>query len=305
MLTWFTDIYICGTRDKWINSLCADFSLSYLYFEKYKYIYIFYIVNMSADDLVTRGSQGISSHGIDLVFPEYFSLSNSKVLNNWSPVDVAEIFNMNFPIIFWWLVSWPFPVKLPSAKWQFLDDFYTFKARHAKLMIRTGDFSILFELIEAEWRIYASIINHHCFRQWLVAWPAPSQNLKQSWITVNWSLRNKPQWNLNRNSYIFIQENAFENVSGKIAAILSRPHMNNVYDNCICIYNLFVSILVSRSNFSWSIWLFAWNIILKIFEMTINSNVTFKSFRKLTSGFWSISNVLLSFSTFLWKIPSN
>ena len=31
------------------------------------------------------------------------------------------------------------------------------------------------------------------------------------------------QWNLNRNVYIFIQENAFENVVWKMAAILSRP----------------------------------------------------------------------------------
>ena len=27
---------------------------------------------------------------------------------------------------------------------------------------------------------------------------------------VNWSLRNKLQWNFNQNSYVFIQENAFE-----------------------------------------------------------------------------------------------
>ena len=33
--------------------------------------------------------------------------------------------------------------------------------------------------------------------------------------------RNKPQWNLNQNSYIFIQENAIENVVWKMAAILS------------------------------------------------------------------------------------
>ena len=33
---------------------------------------------------------------------------------------------------------------------------------------------------------------------------------------------NKLQWNLNRNSHIFIQENAFENV-WKMAAILSQP----------------------------------------------------------------------------------
>ena len=29
---------------------------------------------------------------------------------------------------------------------------------------------------------------------------------------ANWTLSNKLQWNHNRNSYIFIQENAFENV---------------------------------------------------------------------------------------------
>ena len=37
-----------------------------------------------------------------------------------------------------------------------------------------------------------------------------------------WILRNKLQWNFNRNSYIFSHENAFENV-WKRATILSRP----------------------------------------------------------------------------------
>ena len=36
-------------------------------------------------------------------------------------------------------------------------------------------------------------------------------------------LRNKPQWNINQNSYISIQENAFENIVCEMAAILSRP----------------------------------------------------------------------------------
>ena len=40
---------------------------------------------------------------------------------------------------------------------------------------------------------------------------------------VNWTLGNKLNWNLNRNVYVFIQENAFENVVWKMAAILSRP----------------------------------------------------------------------------------
>ena len=36
--------------------------------------------------------------------------------------------------------------------------------------------------------------------------------LNQSWNIVNCTFRNKLQWNSNRNSNIFIQENAFENV---------------------------------------------------------------------------------------------
>ena len=45
-------------------------------------------------------------------------------------------------------------------------------------------------------------------------------------------LRSNQQLNsvkLYRNSYIFIQENAFENVTWKMAAILSRPQ---------CVYNV-------------------------------------------------------------------
>ena len=42
-------------------------------------------------------------------------------------------------------------------------------------------------------------------------------------IIVNSKLRNKIQWNFTRNSYIFIQEKAFENVVWKMAAILFRP----------------------------------------------------------------------------------
>ena len=47
--------------------------------------------------------------------------------------------------------------------------------------------------------------------------------LNPCWNIVNWDLRNKFHWNLKRNSYIFIQENAFENVICEMAAISSRP----------------------------------------------------------------------------------
>ena len=55
------------------------------------------------------------------------------------------------------------------------------------------------------------------------AWSVPNHYLNQCWIIVNWTLRNKLQWNLIRNSNIFIQENAFESVVYEMAAILSRP----------------------------------------------------------------------------------
>ena len=46
---------------------------------------------------------------------------------------------------------------------------------------------------------------------------------------VNWTLGNKFKWNINRNLYISIQENTFENVAWKMAAILSRPQCVNGY----------------------------------------------------------------------------
>ena len=52
---------------------------------------------------------------------------------------------------------------------------------------------------------------------------APWHHLNQCSNIVNWTLRNKLQWNLNRNSNIFIHENTFENVVWKMAAILSLP----------------------------------------------------------------------------------
>ena len=59
----------------------------------------------------------------------------------------------------------------------------------------------------------------------------PSHYVNQCRIIVNWILRNKFQWNLNRNSYIVIHENEFDYVVWKTAAILSRPECVN---NDVC-----------------------------------------------------------------------
>ena len=51
---------------------------------------------------------------------------------------------------------------------------------------------------------------------------------------VNWTLGNKLQWNPNRNLYIFIQENAFEKVVWKMAAISSRLQYVKILVMNIC-----------------------------------------------------------------------
>ena len=62
---------------------------------------------------------------------------------------------------------------------------------------------------------------------------------------------NKLQWNLNQNLYIFIQENAFENVSCEMASILSLPHYVNslgLSDAYVCVGK--ITIIVSDNGLS-------------------------------------------------------
>ena len=57
----------------------------------------------------------------------------------------------------------------------------------------------------------------------LPGWHQANDYLNQWWNIINLTLSNKCQWNINCISYIFIQENAFENVIYEMAAKLSRP----------------------------------------------------------------------------------
>ena len=67
-------------------------------------------------------------------------------------------------------------------------------------------------------------LNHHCFRKWHVASPVPKHYLNQCWHIITWTLGNKLQWNLNRNSNVFIQENPFENVICQ--GVVNFPSLN-------------------------------------------------------------------------------
>ena len=55
---------------------------------------------------------------------------------------------------------------------------------------------------------------------WIGTCLAPSHYLNQYWIIVNWTHRNKLQWNFNQNIIIFIWGNAFHNVVCKITTNL-------------------------------------------------------------------------------------
>ena len=71
---------------------------------------------------------------------------------------------------------------------------------------------------------------------------APSHYLNQCWSIVNWNLRNEFQWKLDRTSYIFVKENAFENVVCEMATILSRPQCVTL-NNTLLVPNTFICAL--------------------------------------------------------------
>ena len=94
--------------------------------------------------------------------------------------------------------------------------------------------------------------NHHWFRQWLVAWSVSSHYLNQCLNIVNSNLRNKLQWNLKQNSYIFVQENAFEKVVYEMAATLSRPQCAKMW--CPMPHNILLFLLKNISNETSLLW---------------------------------------------------
>ena len=77
---------------------------------------------------------------------------------------------------------------------------------------------IIFWPFKAGWRIYASV-NSTVIGAYNGLSPGHRQAIiymNQWWFIVNWTHRNKFQWNFDKNLQIFIQENEFQNVSCKI-----------------------------------------------------------------------------------------
>ena len=67
---------------------------------------------------------------------------------------------------------------------------------------------------------------------------------------VNWTLANKLQWKFNRNSYVCIQENVFEMLSGKMASILSGPQWVNMDQVFMSVYSMSVTMPGLDQNWS-------------------------------------------------------
>ena len=119
---------------------------------------------------------------------------------------------------------------------------------------------------------------------------APSHYLNQHWDIVNWTIGNKFQWNINRNSNILIRENAFENVVWKMVAILPRPQcvkkIRRSWDHIILVMrihihrNVNVFILMKLS--------------LAALEVTTSGAASDENFVKMTTYLFQCTGKMLS-----------
>ena len=145
-------------------------------------------------------------------------------------------------------------------------------------------------------------LENHWFRLWLVAWMAPSHYLNHCWNIVNWTLRNKLRWNFNRNSNIFIQENAFENVVCEMVAILSRPQcVNSSSDSSYkCIWPCNASNITARADIKQLLDIGGFEIPCQYchwVQAIVSSWWTMRTFSTLLASIWEIWPVRKLFHT--------
>ena len=66
--------------------------------------------------------------------------------------------------------------------------------------------------------IFVSEWGQHWFRYWLAIYSTPSHYLNQCWVIVNWTLKNKLQWNFNKNTKL-----SFTKMHLKLSSAKWRP----------------------------------------------------------------------------------
>ena len=88
-----------------------------------------------------------------------------------------------------------------------------------------GTICAICTIIEAEWRLHASVNSSSLIPMMacrLVGAEPLSELMLVIFLIRNLELKNKLQWNLKHNSYIFIKGSAFENIDCKMMIILCR-----------------------------------------------------------------------------------
>ena len=89
--------------------------------------------------------------------------------------------------------------------------------------------------------IWVSKLDNYWLGYWIMAWRR-SHYLTQCWLIVNSTPGSISKWNVNQNSNIFIQANAFENVVCQKSGILSRPqYVNTKLSSYLYLYICVVS----------------------------------------------------------------
>ena len=111
-------------------------------------------------------------------------------------------------------------------------------------------------------------VTHICVSRLTITGSDNGHYLNQCWNIVNWTLRNKLQWNFKRKSFIFIQENALENVICEMASILSRPQCVKWFD---------------FDSFKFSGIIHHWNVLIWIQNISNNAHRPFAQIPQCTS----------------------
>ena len=121
------------------------------------------------------------------------------------------------------LATRPWKISVNRESYEYIQDlYYTYNEahRHFDQCYSPGKMIFIDQYCLTHW----GRVTHICVGNLTIigsdnGLSAPSHYLNQCWNIVNWTLRNKFQWNCNRNSNIFIQENAFENIVCEMASI--------------------------------------------------------------------------------------
>ena len=109
----------------------------------------------------------------------------------------------------------------------------------------------------------------------------------QCWAIINWTPRNKLQWNFNQNTKLFIHENACENIVCEMAAILSRGRWVSslCHDFAVGQTEIFIIFRLTHT----ATWL-----CLELFSHEVNLAANYRIILFTPKSFWVVSLIRFS-----------